>query len=101
MFLISATEDTDSYGDMVLSSVLAQGLSSDPVFVVDNLSDIPANKQQEVKKLLAKNLEKKFPVEKVWSAQSESEALNLLRYVVIFNTNVSSSSFNLKGTIDV
>ena len=57
----------------------AQGLSSDPIFLVENLSGIAPGKHQEVKKLLAKNIEKRMPIEKVWSAQNESEALNLLR----------------------
>jgi len=81
IFLISATADSDHYGDMVLSSVIAQGLSSDPIFLVENLSGIAPGKHQEVKKLLAKNIEKRMPIEKVWSAQNESEALNLLRHI--------------------
>ena len=61
----------------------AQGLSSDPIFVLDNMAEIPQPKQQQVKKLVAKNLEKRLVVEKVWSAQNESEALNLLRYFTL------------------
>ena len=61
----------------------AQGLSADPIFLVDDISEIAANKQTEAKKLITKNLEKKFVVDKVWSAQNETEALNLLRLVFL------------------
>jgi len=81
VFLMSATSDTEEWGDTLLSAVLAQGLSSDPIFVLDNMAEIPQPKQQQVKKLVAKNLEKRLVVEKVWSAQNESEALNLLRHI--------------------
>lgn len=63
--------------------ISAQGLSSDPIFLVDDISDIALNKQTEAKKLICKNLEKKFVVDKVWSAQNETEALNLLRLVYL------------------
>ena len=46
---------------------------------MDDISEIPPNKQTEAKKLITKNLEKKHVVDKVWSAQNETEALNLLR----------------------
>jgi hypothetical protein len=36
--------------------VPAQGLSSDPIFLVDNIANITPNKQSEAKKLIAKNL---------------------------------------------
>jgi len=35
VFLMSATSDTEEWGDTLLSAVLAQGLSSDPIFVLD------------------------------------------------------------------
>ena len=62
-------------------SFVAQGLSSDPIFLVEDISEIPSNKQQEAKKLLVKNLEKRLVIEKVWSVQNQSEALNLLRHI--------------------
>ena len=58
----------------------AQGLSADPIFLVDDIAEIAPNKQTEAKKLITKNLEKKHVVDKVWSAQNETEALNLLRW---------------------
>ena len=61
--------------------ISAQGLSADPIFLVDDIAEIDPNKQTEAKKLITKNLEKKHVVDKVWSAQNETEALNLLRYV--------------------
>ena len=45
--------------------ISAQGLSADPIFLVENISDIQQNKLQEIKKLLAKSLSKKISVEKV------------------------------------
>jgi len=81
VFLMSATRETEEWGDTLLSSILAQGLSADPIFLVDDISEIAANKQTEAKKLITKNLEKKFVVDKVWSAQNETEALNLLRHI--------------------
>ena len=52
--------------------------------MVDDIAEIAPNKQTEAKKLITKNLEKKHVVDKVWSAQNETEALNLLRYVFPF-----------------
>ena len=64
--------------------------------MVENISEIPQNKLQEIKKLLAKSLSKKITVDKVseekasvtvnillkvWSAQTESETVNLIRHV--------------------
>eukprot|EP00092_Neocalanus_flemingeri_P018370 GFUD01019879.1.p1 GENE.GFUD01019879.1~~GFUD01019879.1.p1 ORF type:complete len:755 (+),score=290.87 GFUD01019879.1:292-2265(+) len=71
----------DSMGEQLLSAVLAQGLSTDPIFVVGNLDEIPPKKHIEVKKLLAKSLERKLPVEKVWSVEGELEAVNLVRAI--------------------
>jgi len=71
----------DSWGEQLLSSLLAQGLSADPIFVVGNLDEIPPKKHTEVKKLLAKSLERKLTVEKVWSVEGELEAVNLVRAV--------------------
>ena len=50
---------------------------------MDDISEIAPNKQTEAKKLITKNLEKKHVVDKVWSAQNETEALNLLRLVYL------------------
>jgi len=71
----------DSWGEQLLSALLAQGLSADPVFVVGNLNEIPQKKHIEVKKLLAKSLERKFPVEKVWSLEGEVDAVNMVRAI--------------------
>ena len=49
----------------IMFIVSGQGLSSDPVFLVENISEIPQNKLPELKKLLAKSLSKKISVEKV------------------------------------
>ena len=65
---------------------------------MENISEVPQNKIQEIKKLLAKSLNKKISVEKVrapaparnairfvprqvWSAQTESETVNLIRHI--------------------
>ena len=48
---------------------------------MEDISEVPQNKIQEIKKLLAKSLNKKISVEKVWSAQTESETVNLIRHI--------------------
>ena len=79
VFLLCPHTAMDSWGETLLSSVLAQGLPCQPVFVVGSMDEIPAKKQSEVKKLLVKALERKLPVEKVWSMQEQGEAVNILR----------------------
>ena len=49
---------------------------------IENFQEIAPNKQQEAKKLVVKNLEKRMVIDKVWSAQNQSEALNLLRHII-------------------
>jgi len=71
----------DAWGEQLLSALLGQGLSADPIIVVGSLDEIPPKKHMEVKKLLARSLEKKLPVEKVWSVESEVDAVNLVRAV--------------------
>ena len=59
---------------LALFSTSAQGLSADPIFLVENISELPQNKIQEIKKLLAKSLNKKISVEKV--ADPDGKKLN-------------------------
>ena len=79
VFLLCPHTAMDSWGETLLSSVLAQGLPCQPVFVVGSMDEIPAKKHTEVKRLLVKSLERKLPVEKVWSMQEQGEAVNILR----------------------
>jgi len=81
VFLLCPHTGMDSWGEQLLSSCLAQGISADPVFVVGNLDEIPPKKHTDVKKLLVKSLESKFPVEKVWSIEGDLDAVNFVRAV--------------------
>jgi len=81
VFLVCPHTGMDSWGETLLSALLSQGLSADPTFIVGSLDEIPTKKHMEVKKLLAKSLESKFPVDKVWSVETETEAVNLIRAV--------------------
>ena len=65
VFLVCGQEGWDQHGDSLLSAVMAQGLPSAPLFLATGLETLSPPKRQEAKKLLAKALNKKLPVEKV------------------------------------
>ena len=71
----------DAWGEVLLSTILAQGLPAAPTFLVGSMDEIPPKKHNEVKRLLAKALEKKLPVDKVWTVEGEAEAVNLVRAI--------------------
>jgi len=79
VFLVCPHTGLDSWGETLLSCVLSQGTPSDPTFIVGAMDEIPVKKHTEVKRLLAKALASKLPVEKVISVASEAEAVTLLR----------------------
>ena len=79
VFLVCPHTGLDSWGETLLSCVMSQGTPSDPTFIVGAMDEIPAKKHTEVKRLLAKALASKLPVEKVTSVASEAEAVTLLR----------------------
>jgi len=81
VLLVCPHTGMDAWGEQLLSALLGQGLSADPIFVVGSLDEIPPKKHMEVKKLLSKSLESKLPVEKVWSVECDLEAVNLVRAI--------------------
>jgi len=79
VFVLCPHTGIDSWGETLLSSILGQGLPSDPIFLVGSMDEIPPKKHNEVKKLLAKALERKITVEKVYSVMEDIDAINLVR----------------------
>ena len=85
LFILSALE-TNETGfaeefEPVLGAVLAQGLSTSPVFVLKDLDQLAQKKQNDAKKAILKALNKRFPVEKLYICESESEGVLLLRHL--------------------
>jgi len=68
-------------GELLLSSILAQSLPTDPIVVLGSQDEIPPNKINEVKKLMIKALERKFPLEKIHMLGTDAEAVNMMRYL--------------------
>jgi len=79
VFLLCPHTGMSGRGELILSSVLAQSLPTDPVMVLGSTDEIQPNKVNEVKKLMVKALERKFPAEKIFTLNSETDALNLVR----------------------
>jgi len=79
VFLLCPHTAMSGRGELVLSTVLAQSLPCDPVMVLGDADEIPPNKLNEVKKLMIKALERKFPAEKIYTLESEADAINLVR----------------------
>jgi hypothetical protein len=79
VFLLCPHTGLSDQGELVLSSVLAQSLPTEPLLVLGNTDEIPAKKLGEVKRLLLKTLDRKLPVEKIHTVDSPGEAINLLR----------------------
>merc|ERR1719210_2978993 len=79
VFLVCPHTGLDSWGETLLSCILSQGTPSEPTFVVGAMDEIPLKRHTEVKRLLAKALTSKLPVEKVISVNSEGEAVTLVR----------------------
>jgi len=79
VFLMCPHTGMSGWGELVLSCVLAQSLPTDPIMVLGSTDEVPPAKMNEVKKLMVKALERKFPAEKIYTVDSESDALNLVR----------------------
>jgi len=79
VFLVCPHTGMDAHGELILTSVLAQGLPTSPLLVVGDMDEIPPKKHSEVKKLLLKAFEKKLPVERLHTVENSSEALLLVR----------------------
>ena len=69
---------------MILSSVLAQGIPTDPLMVLGSADEIPPSKLTEVKKLMIKALERKFPAEKIYTLETDTDAVNLGTYQTFY-----------------
>jgi len=79
IFLLCPHEGMDAQGEMLLTSILSQGLPTSPVMVVGNMDEIPPKKHTEVKKLLTKAFEKKLPIEKLYTIENSGDAQVLIR----------------------
>ncbi|XP_064632502.1 pre-rRNA-processing protein TSR1 homolog [Lineus longissimus] len=78
LFLHSPSEGMDSYGEYCLSCLFAQGLPA-CVHAVHGLKDLPLKKHTEIKKLLQKCIEKRFPKDKVHNLDTDQEGILVLR----------------------
>jgi len=81
MFLVCPHTGMSERGELILTTVLAQSVPSDPLIVLGSPDEIAPNKLNEAKKLMVKALDRKFPVEKVLTVQNEGEATNIMRTI--------------------
>jgi len=81
IFLLCPHTGMSERGDLILSSVMAQSLPTDPVVVLGSPDEVHPGKINEVKKLMIKALERKFPVDKIHTISSTPEALNMIRFI--------------------
>ncbi|GJJ78867.1 pre-rRNA-processing protein TSR1 [Entomortierella parvispora] len=81
VFVMSAVEEVDEFGLMVLAGIQSQGVPS-VVPSVNNLEQIPMKKRSDIKKSLLSFTTHFFPEEdKVHALDNPSEGLNVLRMV--------------------
>ncbi|KAG0354364.1 hypothetical protein BG005_006546 [Podila minutissima] len=81
VFVMSAVEEVDKFGLMVLSGIQSQGVPS-VVPAVNNLESIPLKKRSDIKKSLVSFTTHFFPEEdKVHALDNTSEGLNVLRMI--------------------
>ncbi|KAG0100718.1 hypothetical protein BGZ93_006603 [Podila epicladia] len=81
VFVMSAVEEVDKFGLMVLSGIQSQGVPS-VVPAVNNLESIPLKKRSDIKKSLVSFTTHFFPDEdKVHALDNTSEGLNVLRMI--------------------
>ncbi|XP_069471452.1 pre-rRNA-processing protein TSR1 homolog [Ambystoma mexicanum] len=80
LFMLDPNEGWDSYGDYCLSCLFAQGLPS-YVLAVQGLNSIPLKKRSDVKRIIGKTMDKRFPDAKLFSMDTVQEAALLLRQV--------------------
>jgi len=81
IFLVCPHTGMSERGELILSTVLAQSVPTDPIVILGSQDEVPPNKINEVKKLMIKALERKFPVEKVHTLWTDAEAVNMVRYL--------------------
>jgi len=81
VFVMSAVEEVDQFGLMVLAGIQSQGVPS-VVPSVNNLEQIPMKKRSDIKKSLLSFTTHFFPEEdKVHALDNPAEGLNVLRMV--------------------
>ncbi|KAF9944828.1 hypothetical protein BGZ72_001917 [Mortierella alpina] len=80
-FVMSAVEEVDKFGEMVLSGIQSQGVPS-VVAAVSNLETTPAKKHSDIKKSLLSFTNHFFPEEsKVHALDNTAETVNVLRMI--------------------
>jgi len=79
LFLLCPHTAMSGRGELILTTVLAQSLPTDPILVLGDSDEIQPSKINDVKKLMIKALERKFPAEKIYTLDSDADAINLVR----------------------
>jgi pre-rRNA-processing protein TSR1 len=81
LFVMSAVEEVDKFGEMVLAGIQSQGVPS-VVAAVSNLESTPAKKHSDIKKSLLSFTNHFFPEEsKVHALDNTTETVNFLRMI--------------------
>eukprot|EP00918_Siedleckia_nematoides_P035139 GHVU01076365.1.p1 GENE.GHVU01076365.1~~GHVU01076365.1.p1 ORF type:complete len:729 (-),score=121.62 GHVU01076365.1:308-2302(-) len=80
LFVLSADEEISEHGEQCLTCLFAHGLPAS-VFCVQGLKNLPVKKQSDAKKLLQKQIEVRFPQEKIHNLDTNQEGLLLLRTI--------------------
>ncbi|XP_071810013.1 pre-rRNA-processing protein TSR1 homolog isoform X1 [Asterias amurensis] len=78
--LVSPLECWDSWGDLCLTCLFSQGLPA-TTLVTQGLDKVPIKKRNDIKKVLQKKIEKRFPDKKLYTLDTEQEGLLLLRHL--------------------
>ncbi|VVC40400.1 Hypothetical protein CINCED_3A004353 [Cinara cedri] len=78
--MVSADSGFDRDVDLLMTCILAQGLPSTVVAIID-LDKIPLKKQHEVKQCIQKEIENWLPDEKVSKIDTSNDILNVLRRI--------------------
>lgn len=80
------SSDNDGYlgidqpGEELLAAVMAQGLPT-PLFVLNDIENVPLKRRGDYKKALNKHLERIIPIEKLHVIEKENDTLRLLHQI--------------------
>ncbi|XP_063061131.1 pre-rRNA-processing protein TSR1 homolog [Engraulis encrasicolus] len=80
VFVMEPTIGWDSYGEYCVSCLFAQGLPSHAL-VCQGVSDLALKKRADCKRLLAKQVESRFPDARLFPLDSDQDATLLLRHL--------------------
>jgi pre-rRNA-processing protein TSR1 len=81
IFVLSAEEEVDEFGEMIMSCIKGQGVP-DVILMVQHLEDQVLKKQPEIKKSLLYYMSHHFSQEpKLFSAGSTTDCLNCIRHI--------------------